>query len=198
MSQSIWMALFAMLIGTALTFAGYRFFRFLMAFWGFFIGMIVGGEAARAILGTGFFGNATGIITGLVVGIIFAGLAYFLYKAAIILLGASIGYSLGVGFMGVIGFNSGILAWAVGLSFAVMLGIMMILLNVAKTLIVLLTAAGGASALLVGILLLLGRIPLSALGSGLISAMVNESGFWFLAWVVLAAVGILYQLRRRA
>jgi len=195
MSQPIWMALFAMLVGAALTFAGYRFFRVLMAFWGFFIGLIAGGEVVRAILGTGFFGNAAGIATGLIVGLIFAGLAYFLYKAAIILLGASIGYSLGVGFMSAIGFNSQILLWAVGVSFAVMLGLITMILNVARTFIVLLTAAGGASALLAGVLLLLGRIPLSDLGNGIIGAVVNESGLWFLAWVVLAAVGILVQLR---
>lgn len=195
MSQPIWMALFAMLVGAALTFAGYRFFRVLMAFWGFFIGLIAGGEVARAILGTGFFGNTAGIATGLIVGLIFAGLAYFLYKAAIVILGASIGYSLGVGFMSAIGFNSQILLWAVGVSFAVMLGLITMMLNVARTFIVLLTAAGGASALLAGVLLLLGRIPLSDLSNGVIGVVVNESGFWFLAWVVLAAVGVLVQLR---
>jgi hypothetical protein len=195
MFQTILVALFALLLGLGLTFAGYRFFRFLIPFWGFFVGLSIGAQTVQALFGTGFLSTVTGWVVGFIVGLALALLAYFFYSLAIILLGASTGYWLGAGLMTAIGFDPGLISTLVGIAFAVIFALMMMVLNMPKIYAVVLTSAGGASALLAGVLLLFGQIPLDALGQGALSAVLFYSTFWLLIWLAVMAFGIVVQLR---
>jgi hypothetical protein len=67
--------------------------------------------------------------------------------------------------------------------------------NLPKVLIVALTAGVGASLILTGILLALGRISLTALSLGIVGDFIRSSWLWFLVFIVLAVVGIFAQLR---
>jgi len=69
-----------------------------------------------------------------------------------------------------------------------------VFLNLPKALIVALTAGAGASIILSGILLALGRISLAALTWGVVGAFIRASWFWFLVFLVLAGAGIAAQL----
>ena len=67
-----------------------------------------------------FLQTTTGIVLGLVIGLVFAALAYFFYYFAVVLLGATAGYDLGSGFIGAIGLNNlGSCAVIVGVVLAV-------------------------------------------------------------------------------
>lgn len=198
MLQVFFVGLIALLIGIAFCFSGYRFFRFLMPLWGFLAGFSLGASAVTVLFGGGFLATALGWIVGIVVGLILASLVYFFYTLAVVILGASVGYWVGTGLMTAIGLSQqGFLALIVGVILAVIFAILTLSLNLPKVLIIVFSALGGASTIIAGILLLLGRIPLASLQFeyGTIEAIIRGSGFWGLVWIILAIAGIVAQWR---
>src|SRR3989440_11753263 len=113
--QNIIIGLLVVLLGAVFCFVGYRFFRILIAIWGFFAGFNLGAAGMAALFGGGFLGTVTGWVLGIVVGLVIAALAYFFYYFAVVVLGASVGYSIGSGLMGAFGLNNpGFLSVVVG------------------------------------------------------------------------------------
>ena len=185
-----------LLIGAAFCFAGYRFFRILIAIWGFFAGFNLGTAAMTALFNNAFLGTTTGIVLGLVIGVVFALLAYFFYYFAVVLLGATAGYDLGSGIIGAIGLNNpGFIAVIVGVALAVVFALVILLFNLPKLLIMVFTALGGAVAMLAGLLILLGQVKVVYLQYGDAVALVRASWFWSIVAIVLAVVGFLAQWR---
>jgi hypothetical protein len=66
-------------------------------------------------------------------------------------------------------------------------------LNVPKLLLIVVSACGGASALIGGFLLWFGTIKLDGLGLGAINAAIAASWWWGLLWIGLVLVGIAIQ-----
>jgi len=185
-----------LLVGAAFCFAGYRFFRILIAIWGFFAGFNLGTAAMTALFNNAFLGTTTGIVLGLVIGVVFALLAYFFYYFAVVLLGATAGYDLGSGFIGAIGLNNpGFIAVIVGVALAVVFALVILLFNLPKLLIMVFTALGGAVAMLAGLLILVGQVKVAYLQYGDAVALVRASWFWSIVAIVLAVVGFLAQWR---
>jgi hypothetical protein len=188
-----------LLVGAAFCFAGYRFFRILIAIWGFFAGFNLGAAGMTALFGQNFLGTTTGWVLGLVVGLVIAVLAYFFYYVAVVLLGASVGYSLGSGLIAAFGLNNpGFLSVTVGIVLAVVFAFLILALNLPKLLIMVMTALGGAVAILGGLLILTGQIPSTgstALQYGVAVAVVRASWFWSIVAIALAVVGFLAQWR---
>jgi hypothetical protein len=185
-----------LLAGAAFCFVGYRFFRILIAIWGFFAGFNLGTAAMTALFHNAFLGTTTGIILGLVIGLVFAALAYFFYYFAVVLLGASAGYELGSGLIGAIGLNNqGLVAVIVGVVLAVVFALLILVLNLPKLLIMVFTALGGAIAMLAGLLILVGQVKVAYLQYGDAVALVKASWFWSIVAIVLAVVGFLAQWR---
>ena len=185
-----------LLAGAAFCFVGYRFFRILIAIWGFFAGFNLGTAAMTALFNNAFLGTTTGIVLGLVIGVVFALLAYFFYYFAVVLLGATAGYDLGSGFIGAIGLNNpGFIAVIVGVALAVVFALVILLFNLPKLLIMVFTALGGAVAMLAGLLILLGQVKVAYLQYGDAVALVRASWFWSIVAIVLAVVGFLAQWR---
>lgn len=194
--QDVLIGLLVLLLGAAFCFAGYRFFRILIAIWGFFAGFNLGATAMVALFAGGFLGTVSGWVLGLVVGLVFAALAYFFYYFAIVLLGASVGYSLGSGFMEAIGLNNpSFLSVVAGVIVAVALVMLVLVLNLPKLLIMLFTALGGAGTIIAGILLMLGQIHVAGLQYGIIEAAIKASWVWSIVWLVLAIAGFAAQWR---
>lgn len=185
-----------LLIGALFCFVGYRFFRILIAIWGFFAGFNLGTAAMTALFNNAFLQTTTGIVLGLVIGLVFAVLAYFFYYFAVVLLGASAGYDLGSGFIGAIGLNNpGFISVVVGVALAVVFALVILILNLPKLLIMVFTALGGAVAMLVGLLILLGQAKVAYLQYGDAVALVRASWFWSIIAIALAVVGFLVQWR---
>jgi hypothetical protein len=194
--EILFVGLLALLIGAAFCFSGYRFFRFLIPIWGFFAGFSLGAEGMATLFGGSFLATVTGWVVGVIVGIILAVLAYFFYYLAVVILGGSVGYWIGTGLLGALGLNpQGLVAVLVGVILGIALAIMVIVLNLPKILIMVLTALGGAGTILAGILLLVGRIPLSTMGYGTVYAFIHDSFFWIIVWLVLAGAGMYAQWR---
>ena len=185
-----------LLVGAAFCFAGYRFFRILIAIWGFFAGFNLGTAAMTALFNNAFLGTTTGIVLGLVIGVVFAVLAYFFYYFAVVLLGATAGYDLGSGFIGAIGLNNpGFISVIVGVALAVVFALVILLFNLPKLLIMVYTALGGAVAMLSGLLILFGQVKVAYLQYGDAVALVRASWFWSIVAIALAVVGFLAQWR---
>jgi len=185
-----------LLIGALFCFVGYRFFRVLIAIWGFFAGFNLGTAAMTALFNNAFLQTTTGIVLGLVLGLIFAVLAYFFYYFAVVLLGASAGYDLGSGFIGAIGLNNpGFISVVVGVVLAIIFAFLILILNLPKLLIMVFTALGGAVAILAGLLILLGQAKVTNLQYGDAIALVRASWFWSIVAIALAVVGFLVQWR---
>ncbi len=193
--ETLFVAAIALLVGAGFTFAGFRFFIILLPIWAFVAGLLGGAQAVGLIFGDGFLATVLGWGVGVVVGLVFAVLSYLFYWVAVVILGASVGYSIGLGFMAAIGIDFGFLAAAVGIVLGVIFAIGVIILGVPKYLVVVLTALGGAAAVLAGVFLLLGRIQLDAMSMGAVGAIVRDSVLWLVVWLVLAGLGIASQLR---
>ena len=194
--QDFLIGLLILVVGAAFCFTGYRFFRILIAIWGFFAGFNLGAAGMTALFGQNFLGTVTGWILGIVLGLVIAMLAYFWYYFAIVVLGASVGYAIGSGLMGAIGLNNpGFWSVVVGLVLAVILAVLILALNLPKLLIMAFTAIGGAATIVAGFLLLFGQIHTAALQYGFAAAAIRASWIWSLVVIVLAIVGFITQWR---
>ena len=124
-----------------------------------------------------------------------AALAYWLYVAAVVILSASVGFWIGSGLMIAIGYGiHSTLTLLVSLLVAVILALLTLALNLAKWLIIISTALGGASTIIAGVLLLLRVIPPDNPSLGIVGAIIRGSPLWGLVWLVLTGAGILVQV----
>jgi len=191
--QLICTAILALIMGVLALVAGYRLFLLLLPIWGFFAGFAVGAHATTLLFGTGFLSTVTSWIVGFVVAVIFAVLSYLIYLVGVALLSAAFGYFLGAGIM-LLFLDPGLIVTLVGLAGAVVMTFVVLAFNIQKPVLEFITSFGGATAVLTGVLLLFGRIPLESLGGNPVRAVLNDSIFWLIVWLVLGFVGFGMQI----
>ena len=198
--EGIFFGLVAMAIGLAFAFYGLRLFLILLPFWGFVMGFVFGAGLVTALFGQGFLATTTSWVVGFVVALIFAALSYLYYWFAVVFLGASAGYALGVGLMTWLGGGDGLLTFLVGFVFAVAVALAFIVLRIPKFLIIGVTAFAGAFAAMAGLALLLGRVPVAALEGNIVGIFVRDqlSWLWVGAALLLGIGGFFYQWMRSA
>jgi hypothetical protein len=182
-------------LGAVLLFAGYRFGRVIIPLWGLFAGFALGASAAADALGTAFIGTTMGILLGLVVGLVFAVFAYFFYSLAVVLLGATIGYWIGSGFVTMLGFNKGFLAAVIGIVVGAVFCIAALVMNAPKYFLIAVTSLGGAVAIVGGALLLLNKIQLDAFDYNAATTVISNSAFWLAITAALFVVGLIAQVK---
>lgn len=187
-------ALIAMALGALWCFFGWRFFLLLLPFWGLFVGFNVGTEAVRAIFGDGTFATLTSWAIGLVLALVFAVLSWLWWYFAVALLAGSVGFALGQAAWGLIGNESGLIAFLLGLVVAVVFAIGVLALNVPRLLVIVLSGLGGAAAILAGWFILTGSIPSDAISWVEVGKLISGSWFYLIVWGVIAAAGMVAQL----
>lgn len=192
--EIVFVSLALMLLGVAICAFGYRLFVILLPLYGFFAGFIVTAQAIQQLLGGGFLATAGSWVFGFFVGLVCAVAAYFFYYAAIVILATSVGYELGVGVIAGLGVNSGVLQFIVGVVVALAFLAGVIVFNLPRALVIVLSALAGAGMALAGVLVALGRIPLTSLQYGVVGSFTHLSWFWTLVFLVLAACGAAAQL----
>jgi Domain of unknown function (DUF4203) len=188
-------ALIAVGLGTVLLFAGYRLARIILPLWGLFAGFTLGASAASDAFSNEFIGTTIGIIVGLIVGLVFALFAYFFYSLAVVLLGGTIGYWIGSGFITLLGFNKGFLAAALGIFVGVIFAVVALVMNAPKYFLIGASALGGAVAIIGGIMLLLNKIELSAFNYAAASTVISDSWLWLTVTAVVAVIGAVSQIK---
>src|SRR5260370_32238315 len=137
--QTFLIGLLALVTGAAFCLAGYRFFLFLLPIWGFSAGFSIGASAMVDLFGGGFLSTTSSLVVGFVVGLVFAVLSYLFYYFAVTVLGASVGYMIGTGFMALLGIQPGVLSFVVGVLAAAVLAGVVLFLNVPKLLLIVLS-----------------------------------------------------------
>jgi hypothetical protein len=189
------MGIIALFVGFLICFSGYRLFLLLLPFWGFFAGFAIGAGAITGLFGDAFLATTTSWVVGFFTGLIFAVLSYLFYIVGVALLAGSFGYAVGVGFMGLIGVDFGLLVWIVGVVVGIVVAAATILLNIQKWVIVIATSFGGAAAITAVLLAVLGIIDPAALGVNAVKDVLQDSWLWLLLFLGLGIVGLVSQVR---
>lgn len=183
-----------LVLGAFLALAGLRVFFIALPIMGFIVGAAAGFALMDHLFDNRFLSTTTGIVAGLVLGVIGAVISYLWWYIAIVLGAAYIGASLGTGLMEAFNVNSQWVILIVAIIGAIILGLLTVLLDLPIYWVIVNTAFVGATLVIGGLLLVLNRIDRVDLGYGTIWAAIDESWFWFIAWIVVAAVGIGAQL----
>jgi hypothetical protein len=197
MLATITLALFAVLLGAAFCFAGYRFFLVMLPIWGFFGGFWLGAHAINLIFGGGFLATTTGLVVGFVVGILGAVLSYLFYITGVIIIAGALGGALGSGVMSGLGFDPGLIMGIVTLVGALVAVGLTLLLNLQKLVLVVFTTMAGASLFMLSGMLIFGQVTIAELqaGGNFIEPIFQGSWFWGLVWLALAVLGAVVQFR---
>jgi hypothetical protein len=192
--EGILVGLVVIIVGLAWAFYGLRAFTILLPIWAFIVGFGAGASWIQELFGGGFLATTTSWVGGFFVGLVLALLSYFLYYAAVVLLGGALGYTLAAGLAVGIGLPN-FLAIIVGLVAGAALGAAVLLLAMPAFLVVWLSAIGGATAVANGLLILLGRIDLKDIEGGLGQGLLRDPAIAVVTVIAVAAAGIYYQMR---
>ncbi len=186
--------LIALAFGVAVAFRGYRFFLVLLPILGFVIGFTLGAQTLQAIFDVGFLTTVTSWVVGFLLGLLFGVLSYLFYFVGVALLSFGLGYAIGAGFMGLIGFDLGLVSWLVGMAAGVAMALVVIFFNVQKWVIVAITSFFGSAAIIGSLMLVLGKISIEDLGTNAVGTAIEDSFLWLLFYLVLAVLGIASQI----
>lgn len=203
--EGLLVGLFAIAIGLAFAFYGFRVFLILLPIWGFFAGFLLGANGVSALIGgadPGALATVTGWVVGFVLGLVFAVLSYLYYWAAVILLGGALGYQATIGLLQWIGFDGdGIIAFILAIIVGAVFAVGFFLLRMPAVLVIAASAISGAGAAVAGVVVGLGLIPKEELNKVLdagifgVYAIDDLSIVWVVAAIALAVVGAIYQTR---
>jgi hypothetical protein len=191
--------LLVLLLGSALAFAGYRFFLGLLPVLGFLFGFGFGAQMMQAIFGQGFLATATSWVVGLLFAVAFAAFSYLFYLFAVSFVAFALGYALGVGVLEALGFSFGFLVWLVGAGAGIAVAIGALMLNLQKYVVIAATAVLGAGLVVGTFLFLFGGLPPEQTVANPVRAALEGSPLWLLLFLAVAAGGavVQYQTTRR-
>ncbi len=187
--------LIAIVSGLILCFGGRTIFRIILAVWGAFVGFTLGGALISAITGEPPFTTVLGWIGSVLAALLFAGLAYSFYVLAVIIAIGSIGYSLGAA-LGIALGATGTVLLVLGVFAALLLAGAALATNLPDILLMILTALTGASAIVGGLMLVVGVAePSDLTETSLRNFVVQQPLWWSAMYVVVAIFGIVVQHR---
>lgn len=197
--MDIMLGILLVLFGLAITFFGLQVFFATLPILGFFFGFFAGAGIVEGIWNDGFLSTVTGWVVGLVFAIIFALIAIFWWYAGVLIAAGAWGAVIGTGFLQI--FDSSPSDWMVfifaGVGFVSAL-VLAFVLNLPVYIVIVSTAWAGASLLIVGILMVFNRVDYEELGYGTAAGIINESWWWGLVAIVVAVVGMVFQIMMKA
>jgi hypothetical protein len=189
------MGVIALGFGLAVAFAGYRLLWIILPIWGFFSGFAIGAQTIQVIFNETFLATVTSWVVGFAVGALFALLSYLFYFLAVALLSGGFGYGLAVGILTWIGLDFGVLVWILSLIAGVVVAFAVLKFNIQKYAVIVITAFGGTGVIVYSLLVAFGDQSLLEMLTAPVLIALNDSWFWFLFFVVVAAAGIYFQLQ---
>jgi len=193
--ESILVGVLAIGIGLAWAFYGTKVFFILLPIWAFLFGLLTGAQWAEDVFGQGFFSTVLSWGIGIGFGLVLAVICYFWYYAAITIAVGALGYALGVGILDFLNIDASTLGIIVGLIVGAVFAVAAFVLAVPIWLIVIVSAFGGAAAVINGVLIIFGRITLADMASGLFGGLFTDTAIGIIAWIALGAVAFFYQTR---
>jgi Domain of unknown function (DUF4203) len=190
------------LIGLGVCFFGLRYWFILLPIFGAVTGFFVGARVVQEVFGTGFLSTGVSWVVGIIVGLIFALLSWFVWYAGAIIMAGAVGASLFSGILHAIFTNPwGIALFVVALIGAILFAAIALFLNLPIYIVIVNSALGGAALAVAGVLVLIGNIAIEELSTGATVAVADEVRFqgagifWYIVWIVLAILGMLFQVQ---
>jgi hypothetical protein len=195
-APSVVIGIVAIALGAGLMLLGYRLALILLPIWGFFAGFIFGAHVLQELLGQGFLATTLSWVGGAIVGLVFAVLSYLFWYVAVVVAFASVGYWLGWGLVTLLAMSgTGLAAFGIGLGVGVILALLAVVTGVPLVALVVMTAVAGSHAFTAGVLVLLGVIDVTDLGTGVVTAIISANLGWWLAALGMALVSSIVQLQ---
>ncbi len=192
--ETILVAFAAMLIGAIFCFGGYKWFMILLPVWGFLMGFSIGVYGVLSVYERSLLSLPFIFVAGVILGLLFAVISYLFFPAAIIILGASLGYSVVWTFTISLGLEPGLIPALFGLVAAIAAAVSTIHYGLPKYAIIVSTSALGSIAITMGIALLTGNVSLQETWQGLSRYLVEASSTWTIPCIALAVAGLVVQL----
>ena len=190
------------LVGLGVCFFGLRYWFILLPIFGAVTGFFVGARVVQEVFGTGFLSTGVSWIVGIIVGLVFALLSWFVWYAGAIIMAGAVGASLFSGILHAIFTNPwGIMLFIVALIGAILFAAIALFLNLPIYIVIVNSALGGAALAVAGVLVLIGNIAVQELSTGATVAVADEVRFqgagifWYIIWIVLAILGMLFQVQ---
>jgi len=191
----ILLGVLAILAGALLCFRGQLVLRLIFPIWGAFAGFAFGAGLVAGFAEEHFLGSVLGWVLGIIFALVFAVLAYVYYAVGVVIVMASIGFALGSGLVVALGIDWNWVAVLVGVLVGALLGVGAIVVDAPMILLVLLSAAGGAVAMVTGFMLFTGALDSTTFTDGNFTSRVEDDWWWYAVFLVLAVAGVLSQAR---
>jgi len=188
------------LVGLGVCFFGLRYWFVLLPIFGAVTGFFVGARVVQEVFGTGFLSTGVSWIVGIIVGLVFALLSWFVWYAGAIIMAGAVGASLFSGILHAIFSNPwGVALFIVALIGAILFAAIALFLNLPIYIVIVNSALGGAALAVAGVLVLIGNIAVQELSTGATVAVADEVRFqgagifWYIVFIVLTILGMLSQ-----
>ena len=188
----------AILAGAVFCLRGYLTMRVVLPIWGGFVGFILGAGVVAAATGDGFLQGVLAFIVGFALALLFAWLAYAYYAVSVLLSTASTGFLLGASLLVALGVEWNWVVVLGGVLLGIVLAILAIAVNLPMMLLTVVTATGGAAAIVGGLMLVFGAMEAADFDRRAVVERIDASPLWWLLFVVLVVVGIIAQMRALA
>jgi hypothetical protein len=186
--------LIALLVGAVFCFQGWIAMRIVIAIWGGLAGFALG--ASIGADDGGILANTLSWILAIVLCLLFAAIAYIYYAVSVALAMGSIGFTLGASALVALGVTWSWLIVLSGLALGIVLAFIAIAGDLPMLLLIVLSAAAGASAIVAGLMLLTGALDTDQITrSAAVTEELNDDWYWYAIWIVAAVAGAVMQVR---
>jgi hypothetical protein len=193
--NDVLVGLAAIAIGLLFCFRGYVAMRLIIPVWAFFAGFMLGAGLVAGVGDEGFLQSAAAWLTGLAIGLLFAAIAYLYFVVSIVLAMGTVGFALGTAALTALDVTW---SWVVvlgGLAAGVLLAVVAIATDLPAVVLIVLTAFGGASVAVFGLMLILGVVQTGELDSEAATRTADDDWWWYAIFLVLAVGGVVVQSR---
>lgn len=184
--------LFAIIAGSVFCFRGYRTMRVILPIWGAFIGFAFGTALVAIIDDSGILATTAGWVVGIIMAIVFGVLSYAYYSVAVALSFAGIGFSITASILGLAGVENAWIFLFIGGAVGVACAVMALQANLPFYALVVMSAWGGAGAMVTGAVALFDRSTIGA--SPYVLATGRDGLFGALVALVLTIAGVVVQV----
>lgn len=186
--------LLAVAAGAALGFRGYVAMRIMIPMWGAFSGFALGAGIVAGVDDDEFLRSVGAWVVGVVVGAVFAGVAYLYFEISVAIAMAAVGFTLGTALMVTLGVRWSWLIVIVGAICGIVLAFAAIATDMPMLLLSMVTATAGAAAIVGGVMLVAGIVHSADFDSATTTERIEDSWWWYAIYVLLVVGGFAAQL----
>ncbi|MFZ4718712.1 MAG: DUF4203 domain-containing protein [Ilumatobacteraceae bacterium] len=182
-------------IGALFCFRGWLAMRIVIPLWGAFAGFVIGAGLIQGWTGDGFLSTTFSWVIGIVFAIVFFFLAYLYFEVSVVVAMAFIGFAVGVAALSAIGVTWNWVLVLVGIVVGLALGVVAVVTNLPMGLLTVLTAMGGSTAIVTGVMLLVGTVNVDDFDNGVTTKeLIADNPWWIVLYVGLVIAGIVAQV----